>query len=91
MTRSGLATVLVALALAACGIGESVTGRCVVEEDAYQTARNKRNGLLVRGISRLDVAFRGANEGVLRAQRALRTCEDGRGMTGVLAAESGHS
>ncbi len=89
MTRFGLATILVALA--ACGIGESVTSRCVVEEDAYRTAQNKRNGLLVRGISRQDVAFRGANEGVLRAQRALRTCEDGRGMTGVLAAESGHS
>ncbi len=91
MTRSGLATVLVALALAACGIGESVTGRCVVEEDAYQTAQNKRNGLLVRGISRQDVVFRGANEGLRRARRALRTCEDGRGMTGVLAVESGHS
>ncbi len=91
MTRFGLATVLVALALTACGIGESVTGRCVMEDDAYQTANNKRNGLLVRGISRRDVAFRVANEGVLRAQRTLRTCEDGRGTTGVLAAESGHS
>ena len=91
MTRFGLATVLVALSLAACGIGESVTSRCLMEEDAYQTAKNKQNGLLVRGISRKDVAFRGANEGARRALRALRTCEDGRGMTGVLAVESGHS
>ena len=90
MTRFGLATVLVALALAACGIGESVTGRCIVEQDAFRTAQNMRNGLVERGISRQDVAFRAANEGVLRAERALRTCEDGRGMTGVLAADSGH-
>ena len=91
MIRFGLATILVALALAACGIGESVMGQCVVEQDAYQTAKNKRNGLLERGISRQDDAFRAANEGVLRAQRVLRTCEDGHGTIGVLAADAGHS
>jgi hypothetical protein len=90
MTRFGLATVLVALALAACGIGESVTTPCLVEQDALRTAQNMRNGLVERGILRQDVAFRAANEGVLRAQRVLRTCEDGRGTTGVLAADSGH-
>jgi len=91
MTRFGLATILAALALAACGIGESVVGQCVVEQDAYQTAKNKRNGLLERGISRQDVAFRAASEGVRRAQRVLRTCEDGRGTIGVLAADAAHS
>ena len=91
MTRFGLATILVALALAACGIGESVVGQCVVEQDAYQTAKNKRNGLLERGISRQDGAFRAASEGVQRAQRVLRTCEDGRGTIGVLAADADHS
>ena len=91
MTRFGLAAILVALALPACGIGESVAGQCVVEQDAYQTAMNKRNGLLMRGISRQDVAFRAANDGALRAQEVLRTCEDGRGTIGVLAADAGHS
>ena len=90
MTRFGLATVLLALALPACGIGESVTGRCIVEQDAFRTAQNMRNGLVERGMSRQDVAFRAANEGVQRAQEALRACEDGRGKTGVLAADSGH-
>jgi len=91
MIRFVLATILVALALAACGIGESVVGQCVVEQDAYQTAKNKRNGLLERGISRQDGAFRAASEGVRRAQRVLRTCEDGHGTIGVLAADAGHS
>jgi hypothetical protein len=90
MTRFGLATILVALALPACGIGESVTTPCLVEQDATRTAQNKRNGLLERGVSRQDTAFRAANEGVRRAQEALRACEDGRGTTGVLAADSGH-
>jgi hypothetical protein len=91
MTRFGLATILVALALPACGIGESVTGRCVVEKDAYETAQNKRSGLLARGISRQDAAFRAASDGVARAQQALRACEDGRGKIGVFAAQSSDS
>jgi hypothetical protein len=91
MTRFGLATILVALALPACGIGESVAGRCVVENDAFETAQNKRSGLLERGISRQDAAFRAASEGVARAQQALRACEDGRGKIGVFAAESSDS
>ena len=90
MTRFGLATILVALALPACGIGESVTNPCLVEEDGIRAAQNMRNGLVERGVSRQDVAFRAANEGVLRAERALRACEDGQGTTGVLAADSGH-
>jgi len=90
MTRSGLAAILVALALPACGIGESVTNPCIVEQDAFRSAQNLRNGLVERGMSRQEGAFRAANEGVQRAQEVLRACEDGRGTTGVLAADSGH-
>ena len=90
MTRFGLATILVALALPACGIGESVTTPCPVEQDAFRDAQNLRSGLVERGVPRQEAAFRAANEGVQRAQKALRTCEDGLGKTGVLAADSGH-
>ncbi|MDH3213072.1 MAG: hypothetical protein OEM05_11365 [Myxococcales bacterium] len=77
--RVSIATLLLAAGLAGCGIGESVTGRCGLQQDALQAAQNKRDGLLTRGISRQDVTFRAASDGVLRAQQALRACEDAEG------------
>ena len=48
MLRFRLATALLALALPGCGIGESVTNPCVMEQDALQSAMNRRHGNRMR-------------------------------------------
>jgi hypothetical protein len=78
-SRGWLASLLLSAALLGCGIGASVTSECAMEQDAYRAAQRKRDGFLQRGISRQDVTYRAANEGVLRAQAALRACEGAAG------------
>jgi hypothetical protein len=67
---------IAALTTFACGISESVTNPCQVEDRGFQSAANLRDGLIQRNLDRQSPIYKASVERVRIAEEGLLRCQD---------------